>query len=95
MRLLIRSIAVLTLSLGTLACAQGPASAQNVFAVYAPFGDKGPFFHAHVDGREASLEPAQQNLQQAETIKQDQVRQQAMEQTQQQSVQQERVGTND
>lgn len=29
MRLLIRSIAVLTLSLGTLACAQGPASSQG------------------------------------------------------------------
>lgn len=29
MRLLIRSIVVLTLSLGTLACAQGPASSQG------------------------------------------------------------------
>ncbi|MDX6081217.1 DUF6696 domain-containing protein [Xanthomonas campestris pv. incanae] len=67
----------------------GDNGAQNVFAVYAPFGDKGPFFHAHVDGREASQQPAQQNLQQAEVIKQDQVRQQALEQTQQQSVQQE------
>ncbi|WP_289415909.1 XVIPCD domain-containing protein [Xanthomonas campestris] len=62
----------------------GDNGAQNVFAVYAPFGDKGPFFHAHVDGREASQQPAQQNLQQAEVIKQDQMRQQQMEQTQQQ-----------
>ncbi|MGN5671814.1 XVIPCD domain-containing protein, partial [Xanthomonas citri pv. mangiferaeindicae] len=67
----------------------GDNGAQNVFAVYAPFGDKGPFFHAHVDGREASQQPAQRNLQQAEVIKQDQVRQQALEQTQQQSQQQE------
>ncbi len=70
----------------------GKDGAQNVFAVYAPFGEKGPFFHAHVDGREASQEPAQQNLQQAEVIKQDQVRQQALEQTQQQTAQQEQVG---
>ena len=67
----------------------GDNGAQNVFAVYAPFGDKGPFFHAHVDGREASQQPAQQNLQQAEVIKQDQTRQQQMEQTQQQTTQQE------
>ncbi|WP_324292659.1 XVIPCD domain-containing protein [Xanthomonas oryzae] len=67
----------------------GKDGAENVFAVYAPFGDKGPFFHAHVDGREASQEPAQQNLQQAEVIKQDQARQQALEQTQQQTTQQE------
>lgn len=67
----------------------GDNGAQNVFAVYAPFGDKGPFFHAHVDGREASQQPAEQNLQQAEVIKQDQVRQQQMEQTQQQTTQQE------
>ncbi|MEN9150303.1 DUF6696 domain-containing protein [Xanthomonas euvesicatoria] len=68
----------------------GKDGAHNVFAVYAPHGmDKGPLFHAHVDGRHAAQEPAQQNLQQAETIKQEQVRQQAMEQTQQPSVQQE------
>ncbi|MEA9878695.1 XVIPCD domain-containing protein, partial [Xanthomonas campestris] len=67
----------------------GDNGAQNVFAVYAPFGDKGPFFHAHVDGREASQEPALQNLQQAEVIKQDQTRQQQMDQTQQQTTQQE------
>ncbi|MCC5074264.1 XVIPCD domain-containing protein [Xanthomonas campestris] len=64
----------------------GKDGAENVFAVYAPFGDKGPFFHAHVDGREASQQPAQQNLQQAEVIKQDQTRQQQMEQTQQQEL---------
>ncbi|PPT82671.1 hypothetical protein XarzCFBP7410_15290 [Xanthomonas arboricola pv. zantedeschiae] len=68
----------------------GNDSAQNVVAIYAPHGvDKAPQFHAHVDGREASQQPAQQNLQQAETIKQDQVRQQQMEQTQQQTTQQE------
>ncbi|WP_115512354.1 MULTISPECIES: XVIPCD domain-containing protein [Xanthomonas] len=63
----------------------GNNGAQNVVAIYAPFGDKGPFFHAHVDGREASQQPAQQNLQQAEVIKQDQ----ALEQTQQQTAKQE------
>lgn len=68
----------------------GKDGAHNVFAVYAPHRmDKGPLFHAHVDGRQAAQEPAQQNLQQAESIKQDQVRQQAIEQTQQQGVQQE------
>jgi len=67
----------------------GKDGAENVFAVYAPFGEKGPFFHAHVDGREASQQPAEQNLQQAEVIKQDQVRQQALEQTQHQKAQQE------
>lgn len=68
----------------------GNDGAQNVVAIYAPHGlDKAPQFHAHVDGREASQQPAQQNLQQAEVIKQDQVRQQALEQTQQQTVQQE------
>ncbi|APP77101.1 hypothetical protein BJD12_19860 [Xanthomonas vesicatoria ATCC 35937] len=68
----------------------GNDGAQNVVAIYAPHGvDKAPQFHAHVDGRVAAQEPSQQNLQQAETIKQDQVRQQQMEQTQQQTAQQE------
>lgn len=68
----------------------GQDGAHNVFAVYAPHGvGVAPMFHAHVDGRDASQEPAQQNLQQAETIQQNQVRQQALEQTQQQNVQQE------
>lgn len=68
----------------------GNDGAQNVVAIYAPHGvDKAPQFHAHVDGREVSQEPAQQNLQQAEVIKQDQVRQQALEQAQQQTTQQE------
>lgn len=61
----------------------GKDGSHNVFAVYAPFGDKGPFFHAHVDGRQAAQEPAQQNLQQAEVLQQTQARQQALEQTQQ------------
>ncbi|MBB6337504.1 hypothetical protein FHR59_001714 [Xanthomonas arboricola] len=68
----------------------GRDGAHNVFAVYAPHGvGVAPMFHAHVDGREASQQPAQQNLQEAETIQQNQVRQQALEQTQQQNVQQE------
>ncbi|WP_017162887.1 XVIPCD domain-containing protein [Xanthomonas phaseoli] len=68
----------------------GRDGAHNVFAVYAPHGmGVAPMFHTHVDGRVAAQEPAQQNLQQAETIKQDQVRQQQMEQTQQQTQQQE------
>lgn len=68
----------------------GKDGAHNVFAVYAPHGmGVAPMFHAHVDGRQAAQEPAQQNLQQAEAIQQTQVRQQAMEQTQQQNVQQE------
>ncbi|WOS39138.1 XVIPCD domain-containing protein [Xanthomonas rydalmerensis] len=69
--------------------ALGKDGAENVLAVYAPFGDKAPFFHARVDGREAAQQPAEQNLQQAEVIKQDQVRQQALEQTQQQTHRQE------
>lgn len=68
----------------------GKDGAHNVFAVYAPHGmGVAPMFHAHVDGREASRQPAQQSLQQSEAIKQDQARQQALEQTQQQATQQE------
>ncbi|MXV05907.1 XVIPCD domain-containing protein [Xanthomonas sp. LMG 9002] len=67
----------------------GNDGAQHVLAVYAPFGDKLPIFHARVDGREAAQQPAEQNLQQAEVIKQDQVRQQQLEQTQQQTQQRE------
>ncbi|NIJ69021.1 XVIPCD domain-containing protein [Xanthomonas sp. 60] len=70
----------------------GKDGAENVFAVYAPFGEKGPFFHALVDGREASQQPAQQNMQQAEAIRQDQLRQQALEQTGQQTTQQDHAG---
>jgi hypothetical protein len=62
----------------------GKDGAHNVFAVYAPFGDKGPHFHAHVDGREAARQPAEQSLQQAEVHQQTQARQQAVDQTQQQ-----------
>ncbi|QDI04242.1 hypothetical protein E4A48_11530 [Xanthomonas cerealis pv. cerealis] len=69
--------------------ALGKDGAENVLAVYAPFGDKLPIFHARVDGREAAQQPAEQSLQQAETIKQDQVQQQALEQTQRQTQQQE------
>lgn len=52
---------------------RGKDGAENVFAVYAPFGEKGPFFHAHVDGRHACQQAAQQNLQQAEEIRLQQV----------------------
>lgn len=60
----------------------GQNGEQSVFAVYAPHGDKPPMFHAQVDGREAAQQPAQQNLQQAEQIKQQQVQQQQLEQQQ-------------
>ena len=60
----------------------GQDGSENVFAIHAPFGDKGPFFRAQVDGREAGQQPAQQNLQQAETIKQDRAQSQGMEQQQ-------------
>lgn len=58
----------------------GQDGAHNVFAVYAPYGDQGPFLHTHVDGRQAAQEPAQQNLQQAELLQQTQARQQTIEQ---------------
>lgn len=63
----------------------GRDGAENVFAVYAPFGDKGPFFHAQVDGRQACQQPAQQNLEQAEQIQQQQVIQQQQKQQLQQN----------
>lgn len=61
--------------------ALGRNGEENVFAVYAPFGDKGPFLHASVDGREAGQQSAQQNLEQAEQFnlqlaQQDQLEQQ-------------------
>ncbi len=66
----------------------GKDGARNVFAVYAPFGEKGPFFHARVDAGEAAHQPAERNLQQAEEIHQTQARQQALEQSPQHSQQQ-------
>ncbi|MBN6100574.1 hypothetical protein JR064_00135 [Xanthomonas sp. CFBP 8703] len=68
--------------------ALGKDGAESVLAVYAPFGDKLPMFHARVDGREAAQQPAEQNLQQAEVIKQDQVRQQQVEMSQKQAQEQ-------
>ncbi|MBB4125824.1 hypothetical protein GGR77_001095 [Xanthomonas translucens] len=68
--------------------ALGKDGAESVLAVYAPFGDKLPFFHARVDGREAAQQPAEQSLVQAEQIKVEQVRQQQIEMTQQQTTQQ-------
>ncbi|XQA60699.1 XVIPCD domain-containing protein [Xanthomonas sacchari] len=65
--------------------ALGKDGAENVLAVYAPFGDKAPFFHARVDGREAAQQPAEQNLQQAEAIKQGQMQQQHLEMSQKQA----------
>ncbi len=62
--------------------ALGPNGEHNVIATYAPHGDKPPFFNAVVDGREAMLQPAQQNLEQAEVVKQEQARQQGREQAQ-------------
>jgi predicted ABC-type ATPase len=57
---------------------------ESVFAVYAPYGDQGPFFHASVDGRQAGQQPAQQNLEQAEQVRQQLSQQQQFEQRQQQ-----------
>jgi hypothetical protein len=65
----------------------GRDGAENVFAVYAPFGNKEPFFHANVDGREASHQPAQQSLEQAEQTKQ---QQQVQPYQQEQTAQQDR-----
>lgn len=62
----------------------GRDGAENVFAVYAPFGDKEPTFHTHVDGRTASEQPSRQSLEQAEVIKQDRAQAQAMEHEQRQ-----------
>ena len=62
----------------------GKDGAHNVIAVYAPFGDKGPYFHAHVDGRQAAQQPAEQSLQQAEVLQQSQDRQLTQERSQQQ-----------
>ncbi|WIH04947.1 hypothetical protein KHF85_19790 [Xanthomonas translucens pv. graminis] len=69
--------------------ALGKDGAENVLAVYAPFGDKLPMFHARVDGREAAQQPAEQNLVQAEQIRIEQVRQQQVEMSKQQAPQQE------
>ena len=60
----------------------GQDGAHNVFAVHAPHGGQGPFFRAHVDGREAMHQPAQQNLEQAEVITQQRAQQQSMEREQ-------------
>lgn len=62
--------------------ALGKMGEENVFAVYAPFGEKGPFFQVHVDGREAAQLPAQQSLTQAEEIRQQFSQQQQVEQQQ-------------
>lgn len=64
---------------------------ESVYAVYAPFGDKGPFFHTSVDGRQAGEQPAQQNLEQAEQITQQRSQQQQLEQRQQQDQQGQRA----
>jgi len=63
--------------------AMGKQGEHNVFAVYAPFGESGPFFHSHVDGRYASQQPAEQNLQQAEDIRQSHERQLTQDRVQQ------------
>lgn len=64
-----------------LTVAQGRDGTEHVFAVYAPFGDKDPFFHARVDAQQASQEPSQRNLEQAEQIKQQQAQELQMQQT--------------
>ncbi|MFG6108154.1 XVIPCD domain-containing protein [Stenotrophomonas nematodicola] len=70
----------------------GRDGAHNVFAVYAPFGDKGPHFHTHVDGRQAAQEPAEQSLQQAEVLQRTQGQQQAQEQAQQRGETEQQAG---
>jgi hypothetical protein len=60
----------------------GRDGAENVFAVYAPFGDKEPFFHVSVDGRGASQLPAQQSLEQAEQARQQHLQLQHQQQDQ-------------
>lgn len=62
----------------------GKDGAHNVFAVYAPFGDAGPQFHSHVDGKVASQQPAAQNLQHAEEVRQSNHLKLTQDQTQQQ-----------
>lgn len=69
-----------------VAGALGRGGEQSVFAVYAPHGDKGPFFHANVDGREAALQPAQQNLEQAEQVRQQLAQQQQVDRQQRQQL---------
>lgn len=58
----------------------GRDGAQNVFAVHSPFGDREQRFHVQVDGRIASLQPAQANLAQAETLTQQRAQEQVMQQ---------------
>lgn len=64
----------------------GRDGAENVFAIYAPYGEREPRFHVQVDGRIASHQPAQQSLQQADELErrmnlqtQEQALQKAME----------------
>jgi hypothetical protein len=64
---------------------------ENVFAVYAPYGDRDPFFHVSVDGRQAGQQPAQQNLEQAEQVRQQLAQQQQLEQVQRQDQQSQRA----
>ena len=67
-----------------VAGALGKDGEESVFAVYAPHGDKGPFFHASVDGRLAAQQPAEQSLEQAEQIRQQHAQQQQLDQQQSQ-----------
>lgn len=55
-------------SVDYVAGGRGRDGAENVFAVYAPFGEKEPRFTAVVDGREARRQPAEQSLQQADRL---------------------------
>lgn len=48
---------------------RGADGAENVFAIYAPHGDREPTFHARVDGRSASHESAAVALEQAERLR--------------------------
>lgn len=52
---------------------RGRDGAENVFAVYAPYGDREPTFHVRVDGRIASQEPAAVALEHAERARMQQL----------------------
>lgn len=62
---------------------QTPTGEANVFAIYAPHGNRDPIFTSHVDANVSAQIPAQRNLDQVEQINQQQAQDRA--QTQQQA----------
>jgi hypothetical protein len=57
----------------------------NIFAVYAPFGNKDPVFRTSVEAGRAAQEPAAQNLDKVEQLNLQQTQQAQLQQTMQQS----------